>query len=266
MNSRLKRISQTMIRKYHRLTLKKYRAADKLFIVEGIRSVAEVLASDWDVDAVLVQDEQLCEQFAPDIARRDVPCYQLSVKEMGLLSDTVTSQGIVSIVRTGRQPDYDEFLMRKGPQMIVALDSVADPGNVGTIIRTCDWFGADAVLLDETTVELFNPKVIRSAMGSVFHLPVFTDIGLASALTKAKERGFTVVTTVMHGGKSPEEFVFPSRTVLVLGSEAHGVSRDAGQLAGERMTIPRYGKAESLNVAIACGIILAKRNERGRRG
>ena len=139
--------------------------------------------------------------------------------------------------------------------LVVALDRVSDPGNVGTIIRTCDWFGADAVVLDRDTVEFTNPKLTRSTMGSMFHLPVYSDVDLPDIIAKAKKKGFTVYATTLAESKSiPTKFA--GKSIIILGSEAHGVRPELLRQADELLSIPKFGKAESLNVAISCGVIL----------
>jgi RNA methyltransferase, TrmH family len=253
----LQRCSKSLILDYARLTQKKYRLSEGKFLLEGVRAVEEVLNSSWEVEMLLVRDETVLEQFTPLLGRRPVPVGLAAEKDLARLSDTVTSQGAVCVVKIPPQPPVGEIFSREGPLSVLALNGVADPGNVGTIIRTSDWFGVSAVVLDPSTVELTNPKVLRSAMGSEFHLPVVTSTGLDSLIALARQHEIPVITTTLQGGESASTYRFPERFLLVMGSEAHGVDGSVAAGGDVRLTIPRFGNAESLNVAISTGILLA---------
>jgi TrmH family RNA methyltransferase len=134
---------------------------------------------------------------------------------------------------------------------------VSDPGNLGTILRTCDWFGVDAVLLGKGCVSLYNEKVVRSTSGSIFHLPIYEDVDLLKTLPELKNNGFTLVSTVMDG-ESLIQTLLPEKTVLVLGNEAHGVNEAVKKISDRQVSIPRFGNAESLNVGVACAVFLSQ--------
>ena len=246
-------ISQSQLKQYAKLAQKKYRQSQKQFLIEGSRLVGEALDSGWEVEALLVSGE------TPGSGRGmlrsgKVPVFEISGKELAKLSDTVTSQGIIGVVNVKDAREEDLWMLPPG-SLVVALDRVSDPGNVGTIIRTCDWFGADAVVLDRDTVEFTNPKLTRSTMGSMFHLPVYSDVDLPDIIAKAKKKGFTVYATTLAESKSiPKKFA--GKSIIILGSEAHGVRPELLRQADELLSIPKFGKAESLNVAISCGVIL----------
>ena len=140
--------------------------------------------------------------------------------------------------------------------LIVALDGISDPGNLGTILRTCDWFGVDAVWLDPASVELYSPKVVRSTMGSIFHLPILPDVDLAAMLRLAKKNGSKVMVTAPKDGSPIPLPDYPERSVIVFGNEAHGVGAGIQREADQQISVPRFGSAESLNVAVACGVIV----------
>jgi TrmH family RNA methyltransferase len=251
-----RRLSQSQLKVYCKLTQKKYRRLERKFLVEGMKLVEEAINSDWHVEEILVSPDHSAKSVEAQARAKGLPIMELTGVQLSKLSDTVTSQGVVAIVTT--MPHSLEELWRKLPKQsrIVALEGVSDPGNVGTIIRTSDWFGVDAVLLDVSTAELYNPKVVRSTMGSIFHLPIIPDIDLAQVIRDAKKQQFRVIATVVNGGKLPGKFTFPEKSLLIFGSEAHGISPSIQQYADECLTIPKSGRAESLNVAIACGIIL----------
>jgi TrmH family RNA methyltransferase len=136
-------------------------------------------------------------------------------------------------------------------------DAVSDPGNLGSILRTCDWFGVDLVILGKGCVELYNEKVVRSTVGSIFHLRVAEDVDLVETLPEMKSWGFSVVALSADAKQAYNEFRFAGKSALVMGSEAHGLSRPVRSIVDTSVRIPRFGQAESLNVGVACGIVLA---------
>jgi len=254
------KVSQAQLKYFLKLTSKKYREREKKILIEGEKLVDEALHSEWELETILLHRDFLMGEHAREILRRaellHCEVLEISKDELKRLSDTVTSQNIIGVVSP--RDVRLESLLAPGERraLIVALDAVADPGNVGTIFRTCDWFGVDGVLMNRNSVELFNPKVVRSAMGSLFHLPVVPNAELTSALQGAKKNGFKVIVTVAEGGSMFSAVVPPRKSILVFGNEAHGVSSEIVNMADEVVTIPKLGKAESLNVAIAAGIVI----------
>jgi TrmH family RNA methyltransferase len=167
----------------------------------------------------------------------------------------VQSQEVFAVVKQ-RRASIPSILKRK-PRLIVACDEVNDPGNLGSIVRSCDWFGAEALILSEGCVSLYNEKVVRATAGSIFHVDVVEHSDLRLDLQGLKSEGFTIAATAMDGSKSPADLRSIERLVIVLGSEAHGIRTNVRETADVVVAIPRFGKAESLNVGVACGIILA---------
>jgi TrmH family RNA methyltransferase len=152
----------------------------------------------------------------------------------------------------------NSLIARREPAgILVAVDSLSDPGNLGTIIRTCDWFGVDGVLIGRNSVDLYNPKVVRASMGGVFHLRIVDDVDLLSTLSQAKNSGFAVYVTDAGGEAHFDRTNYSRKSVIVFGNEAWGISDQIRSLADVRVAIRRYGAAESLNVAVASGIVLS---------
>lgn len=254
-------LTKKKLKDLRELTHRKYRDREKKFIVEGVRLVQEAVASDFSV---------LEAYFTPDLAgqaegrallarlkERTTGLYQTSAREMELISETVSFQGVLAVVRQ-RDFDADAILgSNPSPSIVVALDAVADPGNLGTIVRTCDWFGVSGVLLGLNSVELYNPKVVRSTMGGIFHLPVAVNLDLLPAISRAKAAGFRVYVTDSRGATHFDRVRYANRSLIVFGNEAWGVSDQLAALADERVAIRRYGSAESLNVSVACGVVLS---------
>ncbi len=244
-----------------KLLLKKYRGQEGKFIVEGPHLVGEALDSSWRVDDIIMAPSFGSNPHAPKILKRAaskrVRIMETSDSFFRKISDTVASQGIVAVVRESVSGVGDFWLRNEGDAVLVALDGITDPGNVGTIIRSCDWFGVGAVLLGRGTVELYNPKTLRSTMGSIFHLPIYTDVDLESGLSEAKKSGFRVIAAVSSGGAGLKKQFHSGKMLIVFGNEAHGIRPALQEMADEEVTIPRFGRAESLNVAVSAGIILS---------
>jgi TrmH family RNA methyltransferase len=251
-------ISQTELKYLRSLQQKKFRDATRKFLLEGWRPLVDALHSDFCVEMIVVlpaKDRNPEQREILALAgKRNIPIKELKEKQLGQISDSVHSQGIVALVRQ-KAAVFDAGFLRTA-RFLVACDRVSDPGNLGTILRTCDWFGVDAVLLSAGCVSLYNDKVIRSTAGSVFHLSVFEDIDLAAGLGDLKSRGFALIGSALDR-KPFQTYMFPAKTVLILGNEARGISPELTLRTDELLSIPRIGRAESLNVGIACGILLA---------
>lgn len=253
-------LSASAFRSIQKLTQKKYRQESAKYLVEGIHLLGEAMDAGVGLELLILTGDA---REKPEVAALEkragsmgIPRYTVSSKEMERLSDAVTSQGILGVAPMARR-SLDGFWPAPGaPSLVVALEHVADPGNVGTILRTCDWFGVDALFLGGQSVELHNPKVVRSSMGALFHLPVFSELKLPSVLTVAKEHGYEIAVTALSGGAVFSPRSLPKRTVVVFGNEASGVSRETTEVADRIVTIQRFGRGESLNVGAACAVIL----------
>jgi TrmH family RNA methyltransferase len=255
------RASKAQIKYFGSLAQKKFRQEERKYILEGTRLVEEALQSSYPLETILADQSFLDKadhrDFLQQIENSKIPLLQLSSGELAKISDTVTSQGIIAIAN---QPEMSgKMFWKKLPErsIIVALDNISDPGNLGTILRTCDWFGVNGVFLSTDTVELYNPKVVRSTMGAIFHFPIFTDVELPAFIAEAKGQGHSVIVTTLEGGKNAYEFTFPQKSIIIFGNEAHGVKDELLHLADVRVSIPGFGKAESLNVSSACASMLA---------
>jgi RNA methyltransferase, TrmH family len=250
-------LSQSEIKYLRSLQQKKYRDAERKFLLEGWRPLLDALHSSFQIEliAVLGEDGQKSEhQPIFELAqKRGIAVKEIKELQLKQISDSVHSQGVVALVHQHVKP-LDVTLLQSA-QCIVACDRLSDPGNLGTILRTCDWFGVDAVLLNPGCVSLYNEKVVRSTAGSIFHLKVFEDVDFGSVFSTLKSENFKVVATALNG-KSLTTSTLPEKVVFLLGNEAQGVHPQLIQQADTVVSIPRYGQAESLNVGIACGVFL----------
>jgi RNA methyltransferase, TrmH family len=252
------KISSTSLKNIRKLQLKKHRLAAKKFIVEGKKIIEEALKSSWDVEAILSTEEFLkIESNKPLFnSNRKIPVFRISQKDLDSISDTETAQGIAAVLSVSTNDIMNFSGFAKNNSTLVILDEVTDPGNVGTIIRTCNWFGVDAILLSKNSIDLYNPKVIRSTMGSIFHQTIFYDIDLKTIIPALHNRNYKIITTSIKG-KAVSGYKFPNKTAIIFGNEAHGISPIVNNLSDVQLTIPKIGEIESLNVAVSCGIVLA---------
>ena len=237
----------------------KGRREHDLFLVEGLRLCAELAESSLRPELVLVSDAAAADSAVRSLLERfdhdgvDV----LSAREEAVqrVSDTVNCQGVLAAARWGRIGPAD--LPRRRGAVFLALDAVADPGNVGTIIRTAAWCGVDAVLLGEGCADLLNPKTVRATMGGLFHLPVCSRVDLAEELPRLKGPGFRVAAAATDGSPDWRAWRGSGSVALVLGNEAHGLSARVREMAGCLVAVPRRGKGESLNVAMTASVLLS---------
>jgi len=248
-------ISKNDLQYYSSLLIKKHRKAENKFIVEGKKSVLEGFNSNYKCEVVFVTNKFAEEHkdAIAQLAKVKKKIASLKQKEFDKISDTESPQGIAAVF-VKPELKISEALFRD-ENVIVMLDNISDPGNLGTIIRTCDWFGVKNILLSENIVDFTNPKVIRASMGSVFHLNLYEDIN-ASQLNKLRENDFEILCADTEG-KNVFTYRSDKKKILILSSEAHGLTKEIEKLSDKKICIPRIGNAESLNVASASAVLLA---------
>jgi TrmH family RNA methyltransferase len=253
------RISKSEIKFLRSLRQKKVREVEKKFIVEGWRPLKDALNSGFRMEYVALTAQLAAnpdhQAIIAELGSRKVELKELNEIELRQVSDTVHAQGVIALVEQ-KQHSLDKILSgKKG--LFVYADHISDPGNVGSIVRTCDWFGVDALLLSEGCVELYNEKVVRSTSGSIFHIPVIEHVIASDLLPRLKALGFWVVATAGDSKSGYLDVHYGEKNVIAFGSEASGVSKEVRQLSDEVVKIPQRGRAESLNVGVACGIVLS---------
>lgn len=259
------RISRSDIKFVRSLSQKKIRDREKKFVIEGWKPLRDALSSDVGIDFVAVTHQYTenpdYRSFFDEIDSRGIELKQLTDAELKQVSDTVHAQGVIALIEQ-RTWTVDEILS-KHSTLIVLADRIADPGNMGSMVRTCDWFGADALILSEGCVDLHNEKVVRSTSGSIFHVPLVEHADTHAVLAKLRTLGFWTVATAGDAKAMYTESKYGERNLIIFGSEASGVHVETRKLVDSIVSIPRYGKAESLNVGVACGIVLSHlRNSR----
>lgn len=245
------RLSKRRLKEIRSLSTKKYRDRLGQTIVEGVRGVEAALDAGARLTEILTTESALDASGAA-VERSGAPCYVVSDREMDRISDVETSQGVLAVVAVERMKD-DRL---DGLARIIALDGLQDPGNAGALIRTAAWFGVDAVVTAAGTVDLYNPKVVRAAMGGLWDVGHAHVDDLATLLRRLRSAGFTAYGADLEG-TAAGEWTPSEPSVLVFGSEAHGISGSVAALLDERIVIPgnaRRRGVESLNVAVAGGI------------
>jgi TrmH family RNA methyltransferase len=231
-----------------KLNQKKYRSEYGYFIVEGKKGVLEAIVSGKKI-VQLVMTRQFADQ------ERDFGENQeklvVDEKDFAKIAETVTPSGIAAVVKI---PNYTLETIKK-TKLIAVLEDIRDPGNLGTMIRTADWFGLDAILLIGGA-DPYQAKVVRSSMGSIFHLPIVTSQNGEADLIELKKAGFKIVVTRPELADLRKIVNFRDKTAIVFGNESKGTSTEIDQLADQFFSIPQHGKAESLNVAVSFGIVI----------
>lgn len=226
------------------LQIKKYRQAEQCFLVEGSKSVAEVLQSDFEVIMLVGRPAFLVEMDRYASAPRER--YDVNEATLASLGSFQTNTTGLAVVRM--KPNSPPT--RQEP-LVLALDDIRDPGNLGTIIRTADWYGVRTIVASENTADVYNPKVITATMGSFTRVQVYY-----TALPDYLRQHHGTVYGTFLTGTNVHEVNWISPAILVMGNEAHGISEEVKTRVQQPITIPRVGKAESLNAAIATAIVL----------
>jgi len=242
-------------KEWAQLLEKKHRDKQEKYIIEGIHLVQEALRSGADLECIAFDVEQGIPSELSPMAESGGGAQWIGVSAavIAKCSDTKTPQPVFAVVR--KQKAAVEKLLAQKSSLVIVLDGVQDPGNVGTIIRTADAAGADGVIVGRGSADIYNPKTIRSTMGSVFHLPV-VEGDLTELLPKAKKSGARIVSTSLQATATCYEYDFTGPSWLLMGNEAKGVSEAARQLVDDALIIPMKGQAESLNVAMASTVML----------
>lgn len=236
-----------------KLEKKRFRDDLGVFLIEGKKVFSEAREAKLEMEQILVSEVFLREnrEFLQEhgIAYREMVI--ISQHNAERLSETTTPSGIFAVIK---KPEVQlEQLLTA--QKIVVLEDIRDPGNLGTILRTSDWFGIDAVIVSDTGADIYNGKVIRATMGSLFHLKIYTSSDLETDLQELKKNGYQLIATRPEV-KSSVESIRDQKSCVIFGNESTGTTSGVDQLATAVFSIPKYGQAESLNVAVAFGITM----------
>lgn len=227
------------------------RSEYSLFIAEGVKIVEEIISSDLEIAAIYVVDSKV--DSAPKIITTHRAFVEVSQKDMSRISALKSPTFVLAVIRI---PNYGDIEVNAN-SLIIALDKIQDPGNLGTIIRLADWFGIDRVLCSMDCVDLYSPKVIQASMGAILRVKV-QYVDLVSKLSDIKSQGLPIYGTFLEGD-NVYDMELSHKGVIVMGNEGQGVSADIQSLVTEKLYIPPFPvdspSSESLNVAIATAII-----------
>ena len=236
-------ISKNQVKVITSLSQKKYRQKQKLFIAEGIKVVNELLNSSFEIDTLFAVDN-----FTTDISVDKI--IRISEKDLQKISNLKTPNKVLGIFKIP-----DEIPLQKNG-VTIALDAINDPGNLGTIIRLCDWFGVSQLVCSKETVDCYNQKVVQASMGSLTRVSIiYTDLE-----TYLHETHLPTFIADMDG-ENIYKTTLPKEAILIMGNEANGVSDEIKALIKNKISIPRFGetqRTESLNVATATAILLSE--------
>lgn len=241
-------IQNNQVKQWKKLHMRKFRMKTNSFLVEGFHLIEEAHKSGWEIETVIVEEgiaiPTWCNSYEVVYVTNHV------FKE---ISQTEQPQGIAAEVKMKALPNKDD-------KFVLLIDAIQDPGNLGTIIRTADAAGFSKVILGKGTVDLYNDKVIRASQGSIFHIPIVQG-DLIDEINALKQKGVTIWASALEGAENYREVQPSDKTAIIVGNEGAGVHPSMIQLADNVVKIPIYGKAESLNVSIAAGILMYQLRE-----
>ena len=271
-----------LIKHIKKLKNKKYRDLNNEYIIEGIKIIEEAINEKANIKQVVICDD--CEKTSNipkdlmyEIAKQE--CVYVTSKIFESLTDVTNPQGILAIVeknsvkskikntnnvengeesKTSKIKEKEEQTENEidyNQDIIVALDDIQDPGNLGTILRTVDSIGINQILVSKGTADSYNPKVVRSTMGAIFRVKIIECEDLEKTLEEIKKHKFEIVVTSLQTKNSIYDIDYKKK-VIVIGNEANGVGKGIQKIADKKVKIPMLGKTESLNASVATGVIL----------
>jgi TrmH family RNA methyltransferase len=234
------------------LDLAKNRRKEGRFLAEGVKVVREALCSSWPIDYFLVRSDKaaLWQPLLPAMSSKDI--FELSDAEWKKISQDKESEGVAAVMALPPMLPVRNISLEDEKRLLL-IYQVGNPANLGAILRSAHWFGVKTVLLSTGSVDFTHPKVVRSAMGSLFHLKLYDDLDFQELLPHLKQECFVIGTSV-QGGVPPHPAAKPS--AILLGSESHGLPEALLSLTDERWCIPRIGDAESLSLPQATAVVL----------
>lgn len=242
------------IKHIRKLKDKKYREESKEYIIEGIKLIEEAIEEKVEIVKIVVCEEcitdgDMDQKLLYEIAKYE--CIYVCRKIFELITDVTNPQGVLAVVKNNDSKErlnYDEDL-------IVVLEDIQDPGNLGTILRTVDSSGLTQIIVSSKSADSYNPKVIRSTMGAIFRINIIQSEDIVQTLKELKKHKFDILATSLDAKDSVYDVSYKKKA-LVIGNEANGVSKEVLELADEKIKIPMLGKTESLNAAVATSIIV----------
>jgi TrmH family RNA methyltransferase len=250
----------SQLKLWKKLYQAKHRRKERLFLAEGYKVVEGLLNSKWKTGAILVMEKKSPDwrSFLSAIPQ-GIDVYGLSEREWDALSQDKEPEGVMAVAAVPAPSDIDA-LLKYGSGHILLLYQIGNPNNLGAVVRAAHWFGIETIILSTGSADFTNPKVVRSAMGTLFHMRMIQDINFSETLPRMKEHFFLVGS---HIRKGVAPHACKQRTALLLGSESHGLPEALISLTDELWHIPGLGRADSLSLPQAAAIMMyecAKQN------
>ncbi len=252
----IKSKNNPLIRQIQRLAEKRHRLRDRLFFVEGTKFVRDGLVAGWHAEYLLMAEsldipDFLIETLTNSCCTRHV--LRVPDRLYESVTDTESPQGILAVFEY-RHFELKDVLQDK--RLLLILDCVQDPGNMGTIIRTADAAGFTGVIALQGSVDVYNPKVVRATAGSIFHIPVVTGGNADEIFQKLHESGIRIYAASPGDGHKPYDINLRADAAVVIGNEASGIRDGVLKMSDSTLTLPVPGRAQSLNASVAAGVIM----------
>lgn len=243
-----------IIKNIRKLKDKKYREQERKYIIEGIKLIEEAVEEKAKIDTIVVcedcvKDGTIEQRLLYEIAKYN--CIYVSEKVFSAVTEVTNPQGILAVVKK----ECEEETIDYNQDVILILDGIQDPGNLGTILRTVDSVGLTQIIISRKTADAYNPKVVRSTMGAIFRVKIIIVEDIVKTLKEMKKHKFKIVATSLKTDKSIYDVDYDKK-VIVIGNEANGVSEDVLETSDIKAKIPMFGKTESLNASVATSVIL----------
>ena len=248
-----------IVKNVRKLKEKKFRDLENAYLIEGIKLVKEAMAENAKIKQII-----MCEDYTDNVELDKDTLYEIAKYNvayvtrniLNFITEVKTPQGIIAVVeKRNKNLEDTTALVDFSQDIILALDDIQDPGNLGTILRTADSANLKQILLSKNSADPYNPKVVRSTMGAIFRVNIIEVENLKEELKKAQANGFKVMVTSLDAQNSIYDTEYYKK-VIVIGNEANGVSKEIQEMADEKVKIPMLGKTESLNASVATGIML----------
>ncbi len=243
-----------LIKHIIKLKEKKYRKEYNEYIIEGAKIVQEAIQEKVKIKQIIISENAINTDLILNHLKEElqkINYIKVPSNIFKLISEVEKPQGVLAIIEKEKQEENIDV----NQDIILALDDLQDPGNLGTIIRTADSVGLKQILISKGTTEAYNPKVIRSTMGAIFRVKIIECENLKETLKKLQKNNFKIMVTDLNTDKSIYDIKLQKK-VIIIGNEANGVSEEIKNIADTRAIIPMFGKTESLNASIATGVIL----------
>lgn len=246
-------ISNAQIKTIASYKLAKFRNQDEVFVVEGVKMVDELLRSNHTIEMICATKNWI-EEHKKIAFQINLNIQEIKTQDLERISSLTTPNQVLAIVKRKESKPIE-----LKSQLVIALDEIKDPGNLGTIVRIADWFGIENIICSENTVDIYNPKAIQATMGSLFRINI-TYNNLFQYL-QTLPSSHPIYGTIIEGGKNLYQENLQQEGIIVIGSESHGISQEIKQLITHPLTIPSFSKEqgpESLNASIATSIICSE--------